>query len=128
MTIQAAIDLVLEMQTDIATLTSILNTITIPQAATEMLGDIAEDNGTLLAGIQAIGLVVGAGRYPNTFVKDGLYRIVNTPTEQDEAERAGYVVATFPETMVKAGSPDIVVHNDSEKEDATDIGYALPGI
>jgi hypothetical protein len=100
--------------------------------ATQLVADnLTVEAQTLYDGLNAFSLDVGAGIYPNTFQTTTLpytYRIVNDETEEDAAEEAGMVVAFFPQTMTKAGQPDLVVHNQDQKETAVRNGYTLPGL
>jgi hypothetical protein len=92
------------------------------------IAEIANEANQVSTGIAQFGVQVGAGLFPNTYVKNGVYIFVNTPAEVMDAIANGFVVATFPETMVKPGFPDRVVHNTPQKNAALDAGYTLPGL
>lgn len=92
------------------------------------LVEIIQEGRVLSSGLAELGRQQGAGNYPNTFVKGGVYMYVNSPDEEQKARADGWVVASFPETMVRFGSPDIIVHNAVEKNKALDLGYSLPGL
>lgn len=95
---------------------------------TDLVKVIVAESSLLVA--SAKNVEIGGGEdidsYPNTFVKDGKYRIVNSAKEEVAAVQAGFKVAGYPETMVKANAPDKVVHSDSEKLAAEGLGYKLP--
>ncbi len=90
--------------------------------------EISQEGRTLSSGLAELAQQQGAGNYPNTFTKGGQYMYVNNPDEESRARAAGWVVATFPETMIRFGSPDLTVHNAVEKDKALNLGYSLPGL
>lgn len=75
-----------------------------------------------------LGLSVGAGLFPNTWQKDGQYRIIANVADEAAALKDGWLPATFPQTMIKFGFPDVTVHNSVQKSAALSAGYALPGL
>ncbi len=89
---------------------------------------VATEALVISQGLNSLGLQNGSGLFPNTFVRNGRYIQVFTTAEEVQAIAAGYVVATFPQTMIKFGSPDRVVHNAVEKNQAITAGYTLPGL
>ncbi len=78
--------------------------------------------------INALGLEVGAGLFPNTFTLDGAYKYVHNAREETALLIAGWRPATFPERMVRAGSPDIIAENALQKYELLLVGYTLPGL
>lgn len=89
---------------------------------------IVEESLALSAGLADLGQSTGAGRFPNTFAKNGAYMYVNNSDEETAALENGFRPATFPETMIKEGSPNLVVHNSVQKFEALQLGYTLPGL
>lgn len=89
---------------------------------------VVEETTEALVAIEAVAASTGAGSFPNTLFKAGLYMLVNDASEMTAALTNGWVLATFPETMIKAGAPDLVVHNSVEKDAAISNGYSLPGL
>jgi hypothetical protein len=90
--------------------------------------EIRQQGMVMSSNLKAFGLEFGAGLYPNTFVKAGVYAVANNAIEEATLLLAGWIVATYPETMSKFGAPDIVVHNAVEKDRALDLGYTLAGL
>jgi hypothetical protein len=104
---------------------SALNNLVILLAESLLIAELSAD---LLRSVRELGTDMGAGFFPNTFTKDGVYRLVHNEREQAVAVADGWRVATFPETMIKAGFPDLVVHNSVQKTLANKDGYRLPGL
>jgi hypothetical protein len=125
MTIQSAIALSIDIRSAVQSLVTALAG---SPATLQLVQDITTQSEALTTGLSQLGIDIGAGLYPNTFVRNGVYLIVNNLVEQEAAVAQGYVVATFPETMIKAGSPDLVVNNEREKDEALAQGYTLPGL
>lgn len=94
-----------------------------------LIDNLKEESGKMLDGVKQLSDEVGGGTFPNTYQTKTApfkYKIVNNEDEEAQAVANGLVIATFPETMMLEGSPDLIVHNQDEKEVATRNGYMLP--
>jgi len=93
-----------------------------------LVAELTQESAELLQTARQVGSEMGAGFFPNTFTKGGVYKIVHNETEKAAAVADGWVVATFPETMVKKGEPDVEVRNSVQKNLVARDGYRLPGL
>jgi hypothetical protein len=131
-TIQNITALAILMNNGIADLTVALTNIPVPPTVPPLLDGLTRQSAQLGLDLKQLETTLGAGSFPNTMVKQTAngptYLIIQNAEQQVQAQSEGYLIATFPETMVKVGFPNLEVFSEIEKDDALQQGYNLPGL
>jgi hypothetical protein len=131
-TIQNITALAILINNGITDLKVALQNTTVPPTVPPLLDGLTRQSAQLGLDLKQLETTLGAGSFPNTMVKQTpngpTYLIIQNAEQQVQAQSEGYLIATFPETMVKVGFPNLEVFSEIEKDDALQQGYNLPGL
>jgi len=131
-TIQNITALAILINNGITDLKVALTNTTVPPTVPPLLDGLTRQSTQLGLDLKQLETTLGAGSFPNTMVKQTpngpTYLIIQNAEQQVQAQSEGYLIATFPETMVKVGFPNLEVFSEIEKDAALQDGYNLPGL